>query len=127
MKNTICAIGGRVHIEPVTGGTCVVLRVIQDNGEAAQIMLDESSGGAVLFAIENSLELQAVARPTVKDPASTVRDCKECAVRGCWARDDTPGVCLDFVPKPVQGRAIPMDQWALMTDAERMAVRSIAP
>lgn len=80
MRSTICAAGGRVHIEPVAGGDSVRLEVHTDSGTVAAVLIDLSAGGAVLFALENALEVVDV---------STVR--------------------------------------AMISNAERAAVRSIAP
>ena len=57
MKATICAAGGRVHIEPVAGGDSVRLEVRTDSGTTAAVLLDLPAGGAVLFMLENALEV----------------------------------------------------------------------
>lgn len=57
MKATICAAGGRVHIEPVPGGDSVRLEVTTDSGTTAAVLLDLPAGGAILFLLENALEV----------------------------------------------------------------------
>lgn len=82
MRNTICATGGRVHIEPVEGGDSVRLEITTESGAMVSIMVDESSGGAIIFALENSLELVAIRKTRAKPvPGRFVHPSEQFAVR----------------------------------------------
>lgn len=83
MKATICAAGGRVHIEPMAGAEFVRLEIITESGGiAASVKLDLSAGGAVLFALENALEVVDVA--TVR---ASMTNAERAAVREIFAGD----------------------------------------